>query len=139
MSLVRGGFADPIFDSSMTRMGSSDFPMMKSGMSCDLTESKDRNAYVAHFDTPGVPKENIHISVEDDVLTVSADFKTERHNNDDKIHWQERSSGHISRSIKLPENTAIESISASQTDGVLELVIPKTNPESKKTHSIKIA
>jgi len=123
----------------MTRMPSSDFPVMKSGMACDLTESKDKNAYVAHFDTPGVPKDAIKISVEDDILTVAAHFKRESKSKEgEKIHWQERSSGEISRSIKLPEHVDQQSITARQSDGVLEVFIPKSNKVETKVQQITI-
>jgi len=143
MSLIRGSLFDNFFDDDMLafrRMPSSDLPSMRSGLSCDLVESKEKNAFVAHFDVPGVAKEHVKVNVDDhNVLTVAVDFKKERKSAEgDKTHWQERTSGHISRSIKLPENVDVQNIRASQRDGVLELEIPKIEESKSKVRSIQI-
>jgi len=142
MALARSnnGFFDGFFDAMpLARMSSSDWPVMKSGLSMDMVEKEDK--YVAHVDVPGVPKEDVHLSVEEDILTVSADYKREnvKKEDGDRVHWVERSSGHVSRSIKLPESVDVKAISASQKDGVLEILIPKKSAEEKKSvHRIAV-
>ncbi|GBG28197.1 17.9 kDa class I heat shock protein [Hondaea fermentalgiana] len=134
-----GGLFDGFFEAMpLARMSSSDWPVMKSGLSMDMVEKAD--SFVAHVDVPGVPKEDVHLSVEEGVLTVSADYKREnvQKADGDRVHWVERSSGHVSRSIKLPDNVDAEAIKASQKDGVLEIIIPKPDAEAKKSHRINI-
>jgi len=142
MSVIRESLLNNLFhdEQAFRRMPSSDFPSMRSGLSCDLVESKEKNAFVAHFDVPGVPKEHIKVNLDDKkVLTITVDFRKGRNSAvGDKTHWQERTSGHVSRSIKLPEDIDVQKIKASQKDGVLELEIPKLEVTQSKVHSITV-
>ncbi|CAK9015276.1 Heat shock protein 16 (16 kDa heat shock protein), partial [Durusdinium trenchii] len=127
------GFAQPL-----TRMHSQDMPLSK-GLAMNLTETKD--ALVCTVDTPGVNKEEIHVTCEDGVLTIAADHKEEKSGGDEDAHthWQERFVGHASRSIKLPDYVDTDKIAAKQENGVLTLTIPKKAEETPKSKKIAIA
>ncbi len=87
-------------------------------------------------DLPGLKKEDINIHLEDSVLTVTGERKFERDEEKDNYHRVERAYGSFSRSFRLPNNVDGGSASASFTDGVLTLEIPKT--EEAKPRSIEI-
>jgi len=92
-------------------------------------------AYHVEVDLPGVKKEDIHVDVKDDILTISGERKTKEEVNEKDYHKIESFYGSFHRSFTLPDNTDIENIEANSEDGVLEVVIPKlkeTNKESKK-------
>jgi len=140
MSVIK---SDPFFGSifgdaaPLVRMQTPDWPAMKTGLSMDMKETP--KAFVATVDIPGLSKDDIHISCEDDILTISADYKREVKKEDERHHWQERHSGHVSRSIRLPEHVEMSGIEANQKDGILTITIPKRAQESKKkAHRIHV-
>jgi len=100
----------------------------------DLGESED--AFVLRADLPGVSQEDVAIELEDRVLTVSGERKSDREATGDGLYRAERTFGSFSRSLTLPKGVDPEAIAATFTDGVLEVRIPK--PEARKPHRIAI-
>jgi len=86
-----------------------------------------------HAEVPGLNKEDIHVEVKNNVLTVSGERKWEKKEENEKVHRVERSYGKFSRSLALPEGVDEKSIKAAFNNGVLELSIPK--PEQKVTRT----
>ena len=89
----------------------------------DVIEEKDQ--YVLKADLPGIKKEDIKVSLEDNVLTISAERKTETEAQDRKFHRIERTFGKYQRSLNLGANIDAGKIRANYKDGVLELTVPK--------------
>lgn len=96
----------------------------------DLAETE--NAYVFKADLPGVKKEDIDITVKDGYLTVSADRKEEKKQENGDYHFYERSSGSMKRSFRIPGEIKSDAVKAEFHNGVLELTIPKAGTEGKK-------
>ena len=95
-------------------------------------------AYHVDVDLPGVKKENIHVDVHKDVLTISGERKTKNEISEEDYYKVETSFGKFSRSFTLPDNADIENIEANSSEGVLEVIIPKMNEEkNKKSITIK--
>mmetsp|Transcript_37291 Transcript_37291/g.52019 ORF Transcript_37291/g.52019 Transcript_37291/m.52019 type:complete len:144 (-) Transcript_37291:141-572(-) len=108
-----------------------------SAMRMNLKE--DSKSYEATVEVPGISKEEIKVNVdENDVLTISAEHNVEKEKEDEKVHWHERSSGFMSRSIKLPEHVASDDINCKLADGILTVTIPKKTEEKKKVRQIQI-
>ncbi|MEQ8313256.1 MAG: Hsp20/alpha crystallin family protein [Gammaproteobacteria bacterium] len=104
------------------------------GMRVDVHETE--NAYEIHADLPGVKKEDIDITLENDVLTVAARKNTEtEEKKKGKVIYRERSSGMISRSFSVAPGTTESDIEANFADGVLSLNVPKPpqEPEARAT------
>ena len=76
-----------------------------------------------HLDLPGVAADSIDISVERNVLTVSAERNYERQEGD-RVYFDERHQGAFRRQVSLGEGLDADSIEADYTDGVLSLRIP---------------
>ena len=103
----------------------------------DITE-KDGN-YVLEADLPGFKKEDIHIDLKDETMVITATRNNEHEEKDSegRVIRSERSFGSYSRSFDISGVDA-ENITASYTDGVLKLTLPKRQPEEPKTKRLEI-
>jgi HSP20 family protein len=100
----------------------------------DLVEAEDH--FVLRADLPGLDEDDVTIEVQDNVLTVSGERKSEREQREKGWYRVERSFGRFSRSLTLPEGVDADAINASFDKGVLEIQIPK--PEERKPRRIEI-
>lgn len=91
----------------------------------DIVETE--KDYQIHIEAPGVNKDAFKVEVADGKLTVRGERQFEKNESGKTWHRVERSYGQFSRSFFLPKNIQKDSIQASYTDGVLNLVIPKDN------------
>jgi HSP20 family protein len=101
----------------------------------DLVEGDDY--FELRADLPGLSENDVNIEVEDSVLTISGERKSEHEERKDGYYRVERASGHFHRSLTLPEGVDPEGIKASFDKGVLELRIPK--PEQRKPRKVTIS
>jgi HSP20 family protein len=100
----------------------------------DLVETDDH--FVLKADLPGLTEQDVHIDVEDDVLTVSGERKSEHEDKREGYVRVERSYGAFRRSLTLPDGVEPEAVTASFDRGVLEIRIPK--PEQRKPRRVAI-
>ncbi len=103
----------------------------------DIREIED--AYLLEADLPGMKKEDIHIDIDGERLTISAERsanKEERDENSGYIRC-ERSYGSFSRSFDISGIQA-EKISAAYEDGVLKLTLPKQTKEVPASRRLEI-
>ena len=98
--------------------------------SVDLSETDDH--YEVKAEIPGMKKEEIKISVKDNVLTLSGEKKQEIKKDDEKAYRIERMYGQFERSFTLPKNVEADAIKAKYKDGVLTVQIPKTEEVKPK-------
>lgn len=104
------------------------------GMPMDLFRTGDH--YVLSMDLPGVDPGTIDVSVEDRTLTIRAE-RTQRSDSDAQWLVRERPAGTFARQLTVGRGLALDSISASYTDGVLSLTIPVS--EDAKPRKIQVA
>ncbi len=98
-----------------------------------VNEKIDEKGYHLEIDLPGVKKENIEISVNDGVLTISGERKLEKKEEKENYTRIESFFGRFERSFKLPADADLDNIEAKYEDGVLKIFIPKKQkPEGKK-------
>jgi HSP20 family protein len=100
----------------------------------DLAETDDH--LVLKADLPGLDADDVEIEVQDGVLTVSGDRKTEHESSSNGYHRVERSYGRFSRSLSLPQGIDAGQVQAEFDKGVLEVRIPK--PAERKPHRVQI-
>ena len=94
---------------------------------------EEDNRYVVEADIPGVARGNIDILLEDSVLTVKGQRSVESEEYAENYRRRERTHGSFVRQFTLPDTVNAEAISATVTDGVLEIRIPKQEkPEARK-------
>ncbi len=96
----------------------------------DISETE--NQYEVNAEVPGLKKEDIKLSVEDNVLTLSGERKVEKETDKKNYHRIERVYGKFERSFRLPKEVDAENIKASYKNGVLTVHIPKTEAVKPK-------
>ncbi|MGR9114360.1 MAG: Hsp20/alpha crystallin family protein [Gammaproteobacteria bacterium] len=89
----------------------------------DIKEDADK--FVIHADIPGVSPEDIDVSMEDGVLTIKGEKKTEAKTEKENYKRIERTYGSFYRRFSLPDTADSDAISAKSKNGVLEITIPK--------------
>ena len=95
--------------------------------------------YIISLFAAALIKENVTLSVKNDVLTISyqgtAPSSTDENKAPDNYTYQEHQNRSFERSFRLNDKVLTEGISASYADGVLKVVLPK-NPETNKPAQI---
>ena len=94
----------------------------------DLHESDKE--YHIRMDVPGMTKEEINISLDNNNLVIEGERKDEKDGADSKCHFSERHFGSFHREVSLPQNAKISDINAKYENGVLLISIPKEVVES---------
>ena len=100
----------------------------------DLVETAED--FVLRADLPGMKQEDVKIELEDNVLTVSGERKSEHESGERGFYRVERAYGSFRRTLTLPEGVDADAIVAKFDRGVLEVSIPK--PEQRKPRRIAI-
>lgn len=97
-------------------------------------------AYKIAVELPGVAEDDIHLTVEDGLVTVTGEKKSEREEKGESWYFSERQFGSFSRSFRLPPDAEEGAVKASLKDGVLTVTVPKRRPapaEAAKRVSIE--
>jgi HSP20 family protein len=103
----------------------------------DVAESNE--GYMLNAELPDVRKEDVKLSVQDGVLTLSGERKAEKEEKGKRYYRVERSFGRFDRSFTLPSAVDENKITASFAHGVLHVVVPKTTPGAVSGREIRIA
>ena len=104
------------------------------GVALDVRESEE--AFVVEASLPGVNPADIDVTYNNNVLTIKGELRSEEEKEDARYHLRERRYGLFFCSIILPCGIDGENITASYTDGVLTLSLPKR--EEVKPRRIEI-
>jgi HSP20 family protein len=91
--------------------------------SVDITENEE--AFVLHADIPGVKPDDIEVSMDNGVLTIKGERKTEDKTEKENFRRVERQYGMFYRRFTLPDTANAEKIEAHSEHGVLKVTIPK--------------
>lgn len=102
----------------------------------DVAEQKD--SYTVQLDLPGIKKEDVHVSFEEGILTIQGERKQESEQKDKEYHRIERSYGRFERSLNLGSAVDPERIQANYKDGVLEIIVAKSEKAKPKAIDIKV-
>lgn len=98
---------------------------------------EDDKSYTVHADIPGVKKEDIHVTVEGNQVSISAEVKQEKEVKEgERVLRSERFYGKTERSFTLANEVDEASAQAKYSDGVLELTLPKKATTSAKKLAI---
>jgi HSP20 family protein len=100
--------------------------------------AEDEKNYIIKAELPDVKKEDVHVRVENGVLTITGERKAEKEEKGKKYHRVERSYGSFARSFTLPENVEAEKVSASYKDGLLTVTVAKSEKAQPKQIEVKI-
>jgi len=110
-----------------------DFDDCYSTMKVDLVEQNKE--YVILAELPGMNKDDISVTAENDILSIEAE-RQELQNNKNNIYIRERKHGKICRSFNL-KGINSKKIEAEYKDGILKIILPKTEEAISKKIEIK--
>ncbi len=98
---------------------------------------EDEKSYKVHAEIPGVKKEDIHVSIDGNQVSISAENRQEKEVKEgERLLRAERSYGRTSRSFSLATDIDERAAKATYNDGVLELSLPKKAASSARKLAI---
>jgi HSP20 family protein len=100
--------------------------------------AEDEKEYLIKAELPEVKKEDVKVTVENGVLTITGERKFEKEEKNKKYHRVERAYGSFMRSFTLPEGAAGDKISAEFKDGVLKVHLAKSAEAKPKSIDVKV-
>ena len=102
----------------------------------DIAEHE--NDFVVRMELPGVAKEDVNITILEDILTVKGEKKQDRESKGSNYHRVERSYGSFQRSFTLPTAVKADRIDATFANGVLSITLPKAEESKPKQIDVKV-
>ena len=119
-------FNDPIFKSETDQSWSP---------AVDILNNEDN--VVLNIELPGLKKEDISVKIEERVLTIQGERKTDNEENKENYYRRERTYGNFKRSFNLSDDVLIDDVNADFHDGILKLTLKKdTTKEELKQITI---
>ncbi len=103
----------------------------------DVEETKDN--IIARIELPGMKKEDIKVTLMNNMLTISGERKHEAEEKGKTYYRIERAYGRFQRTIELPTDVMSDKAKATYKDGILELVIPKSEKAKEKEIAIEVS
>ena len=105
--------------------------------SVDIIE--DEKEYLVKADLPDLKKEDVKVTIEDNVLTITGERKFEKEEKGKKYHRLERAYGNFLRSFTLPPGAEGAKVVAEFKDGVLKVHLPKTEKAKQRSMEVKVS
>ncbi len=111
--------------------------LLGDGISAPATDVReDDKQFTVTVELPGVKKDDVQVSLEDGVLTISGERKAESETADGRFHRRERFVGRFGRSFELGIPVDSKAVKAAFKDGVLSVTVPKA--ENARTKAIEV-
>src|SRR5467141_1439460 len=121
------------------RIGNGETPSLTvADWSPEIDISQDDQGYLLKADLPEMKKDDVRVTVEDDILSVSGERKGLKEDQKRKFHRIERSFGNFRRSFTLPEDADSKKVTAEFRDGVLKVHLPTTPIARSKAIEVKV-
>jgi HSP20 family protein len=127
--------ASEIFGQNIARFFGSD-GFQEHAPRVNILENEDE--YRLQMQVPGFDRKDLKVAMVDDTLTISGELTEEQH--DQSVRWTRREFGRAAfeRSFVIPQSVQADAIKAECVNGVLTLVIPKSEESKPKTRNISI-
>src|SRR5690242_8876427 len=126
-----GGFPNRIDSGEVPNLAVADW-------SPEVDISEDDHGYLLKADLPEMKKDDVRVTVEDGVLSVSGERKTEKEDLKKKFHRIERCYGTFRRSFTLPADADSTKVTAEFRDGVLKVHLPTTPVAKSRAIEVKV-
>lgn len=115
----------------------SSYPEEREGFWAPVVDiEEDKDAFIVKAEVPGIRKEDIKVTVRDNMLSIIGERKHEEETKEKTYHRIERAYGRFSRTISLPAAVDASKIKAAYKDGILTITLSK--PESAKQKQIDV-
>jgi len=125
------GGLDSLFDQFFER-----YPEQDLSWTPRVDVHEDGDKYFVTVDLPGMSKDDINVTLDDDVLTIEGERKAEERKEDEHYHRRERFCGKFTRSMSFPNDVDKDKVKARFENGVLRLELNKH--EQTKPRQISI-
>jgi len=109
------------------------------GWSPVLDVYEDKDNLIVKAELPGLKKDQIELSLHDNMLTVSGERKAERTENDGDASRSERFSGRFQRTVTLPKPVDSTKVNARYKEGILIVTLPKTEESKPRQIEVKVS
>ena len=127
-----------MFDSFFRGGLSEDDALVASDWSPAVDIAEHDNEYTVKLELPGVSKEDVKITMQNNVLTVRGEKRKEKETKGSSYHRVERSYGTFQRNFTLPSTVKADKIDASYAEGILTIVLPKAEEARAKQIEVKV-
>lgn len=134
---MRNGI-DKLFEDFFSANGSMAPFKMNGAMMPVIDVQETGEAITVDADLPGLKQEEIKVSVEDGILSISAERKHEKDEKTRNVHRAERYFGRMERRLALPSSVEDTKVEASYKDGVLHVTLPKKASAKAKAVNVKV-
>ena len=102
----------------------------------DISEKEDK--ILVEAEIPGVKKDDLKITLQDNILTIKGEKKKEEESKDNNYYRSERSYGSFSRSFTLPAEVNTDKVDAKFNDGMLKIELKKVEQKKAKEKLIEL-
>jgi HSP20 family protein len=102
----------------------------------DISETDKE--YVIRIDLPAVKKEDVKVTLDQGVISISGERKPQTEDKDEKFHRVESFYGSFERSFSLPENVNTDGVTCDSKDGILTVHIPKITTKKQTPKQITV-
>jgi HSP20 family protein len=117
-------------------------PALRSAVSDELVPSvdiyEDKGDLVLKAEIPGMKKEDIDITLNEDSITISGEKQSNEEIKKKDFYRWECSYGSFSRTFALPTDIQMNKVTSKYTDGILEIRMPKSEEAKKKEVKLRI-
>jgi HSP20 family protein len=93
--------------------------------------------FVIRMEVPGIPKENLDVQVEGQLLTISGHREMRKESEDEEYFWREREEGRFVRTLRLPAPVMADKIDATCQEGIMIIRLPKSERVVKNRITIR--
>lgn len=100
--------------------------------------SETETEYLIKAELPEVGKEDVKVTVDEDVITIRGERRKEVEQKNEKVHRIESLYGNFSRSFRLPDDADVASILAESRNGVLKVRVPKKPAARARTVEVQV-
>jgi HSP20 family protein len=114
------------------------FPDKPSTQSTSINVIENDNNYLFEVAASGFDKSNFDVNIEGDTLFISGDYSNELREDEGNYKRREFSYSSFKRSFTLPKDSVHEDISAKYENGILNVIVPKSNNKDSPTKRIEI-
>lgn len=123
---------DRIFSEAFTGASGQDSGRTAGNWAPAIEVKQQGNQYVVCAELPGLKKEDVKVELQEDSLVIQGERKFEHDESTGGVHRTERRYGQFYRAIPLPEGANAEQAKARFENGMLEISVPVTQPQSQR-------
>ncbi len=124
-------------ESTMDRFWRGSGPTEAGGWAVPLDVVQDGDSIVIHGTLPGVKAEDISVTIDDGVLEIKAESKTDHEEQNGNYLIRERRAGKFHRVVRLPDSVDADKAETRYEDGVLTVRLPKVEARKAKVLEVK--